>query len=242
MALKRKYLKHGDLLEFDLRPYFKLYGYGKFIDFKKEGIDLSYNMKINFFNYFSKNPISDYSVLNEIDLLTNPFIISRDGKILSNWKILKNSKVNEGDLIRTFYKEVRGNLTLRLRPQVEKFENYYWGYLNDDEVGLRIHAAKDYKSVQHLEFSYANNKNKVIPRLCIEYSKLINYQFSFIDEYKKLSEEGYFSKVVFEKLKPDPEILGKINFFYAYVGAYGIPNFNNLEEKYWFKPLELVNN
>ena len=95
MAIKRRYIKHGDIVELTL-PNLKRFGYGKIIDPRLIAKPLDYPHFIRVYDASFEQPILSLDALRR-ELLVAPFYIVGGSAAITkfNWKILDNEHVQK---------------------------------------------------------------------------------------------------------------------------------------------------
>lgn len=94
MEIKRKNIKHGDIVEIWL-PLLQRFSYGKIIDPKKisEPIDLPYFIRV--YNDIYEKPIQSIEALNTELLLAPFYIVGTSASVTKfHWRIVTNEKVS----------------------------------------------------------------------------------------------------------------------------------------------------
>jgi len=95
MPIKRRYIKHGDIVELTL-PNLKRFGYGKIIDPRLIAKPLDYPHFIRVYDASFEQPILSLDALRR-ELLVAPFYIVGGSAAITkfNWKILDNEHVQK---------------------------------------------------------------------------------------------------------------------------------------------------
>ncbi len=152
MTIKRKYLKHGDIVEIHL-PLTNSFAYGKLIDPRKISDPFEYPFFIRIYNFISKDNIADVKQVSR-QLLLAPFWLQGQSAAITktNWKILSNEPV---DLNEEFIPDTKAEFP-RGSENPEK-----WAYIKRFDT---MPIFTEYSKVKHLANSSGKNI-EVVPFL-----------------------------------------------------------------------------
>lgn len=145
MTIKRKYIKHGDIVEIPL-PLTNRFAYGKIIDPSKINNPFDYAFFIRVYNFTSTDNISDVKKINR-QLLFAPFWLQGQSAAITkaNWKILSNEPV---DLDEEFIPDTKRGFPIDT-ANPEK-----WAYIKRFDT-MPIPA--EYAKIKHLDYSSGKN-------------------------------------------------------------------------------------
>ncbi len=199
MSVKRKYIKHGDIVEIQL-PRLRKFSYGKIIEPKNIADPLDLPHFIRIYKDIYEHQISSINELSR-ELLLAPFYIAGGSAAITkfNWRIISNEEVTEEE---EWIPDTKEGWPLFSSPPQR------WGYKM--RYGTELIFSK-WENVQHLD--YATGKNiEVIPFLIeLEHLKIegkdIQVEYNIDDWLEKTIYEKHIQLPVYSALPA--ELKGK---------------------------------
>ncbi|MBX7154438.1 MAG: Imm26 family immunity protein [Candidatus Kapaibacterium sp.] len=197
MTIKRKYLKHGDIVEIHL-PLTNSFAYGKLVDPRKIRDPFEYPFFIRIYNFTCTEHIVDVSKINR-QLLLAPFWLQGQSVAVTkaNWKILANEPV---DLHEEFIPDTKREFPIG-SANPEK-----WTYVKRFNT---IPISTEYAQIKHLDYSSGKNI-EIVPflvqlEILKQKGKDIKKEYGLKDWLEELYYKNFINMPVYvdlpEKLK-----------------------------------------
>lgn len=194
MTIKRKFIKHGDVIEISL-PRTKGFAYLKIIDPTKIENPIDLPAFVRIYNSFHDKKISSTDELNR-DLLLAPFYLVGQSAAINkyNWTILKNEPVDSSE---EFIPDTKRSWP----PFIEHPEK--WGYIKRFDTHIIF---SDYEKVKHLDEPSGKHISGI--PFIIELEKL---KIQGLDIKKEMGLNDWVEELMYKIYSPLPAFINLPN-------------------------------